>query len=975
MKTLHLVSHTHWDREWYRTFQQFRLRLVHLVDSLLDLLDNDRNYKYFMLDGQTIVLDDYLLMRPENEERLRRYIRKGRLVIGPFHILPDEFLVSPEATIRNLLEGGRTCRKFGPRMSIGYIPDPFGHIGQMPQILQGFGIQTACVQRGLSDEQCEFWWEAPDGSRVFMAYMRDGYGNAAGLPASDLENFTGEVRRLRDSLAPHSNSGRHLLLMNGTDHMEANPGTSKAIEATRGKLDGDELVHSTLDHYLAAIQASLHREHIPTVRGELRDCKRSHLLPGVLSTRMWIKQRNHACETLLEKWAEPFSTIAALAAVGERPGTSIDHPAAIIRQAWRLLMECHPHDSICGCSIDQVHDEMKSRFDQVEQIGKEITQQSLDTLAATVQTDRGPMPVKQSSPTGQDPSSTIIVFNPSSFPRTDVVEATVESDSQFELVDEQGSSIPYQSRGLGTQELIHADLSPKELQSMYTAVHDGRVMGMSVLDIKINRQGSVVHLDASVSEHQQPDIDVWQHGVEEITALIDDHEIKSFRVRALSVDASRITFRADLVPGLGWKTYFIQPRQKENVEVVKIPPLARLLLPLAKLPFFQKLASRPKTARPPYRIENDLLIVEAHKDGSLTVTDKVTGMVTRGMNRILDGGDCGDEYNYCPPEKDRIISARLRHVSITRGIVQQTFTLGLELHLPAALAPGRKERSPKAVGTHVTTIATITHGIPRVDIQTTIENNAMDHRLRVHFPALFSVEKAGHDGHFEVVERNVGIPEFNETWVEHPRPEVPQRVFTSVTDGRNRLTVANRGLPEVEVVKTVSGNVEIAVTLLRCVGWLSRDDFSNRKGHAGPFMETPDAQMQGSWMFDYSIIMEGEPVSYYQQAYAFETPLRAAFTGIHSGTLPASGSFLQVTPPEFLVSTIKEAESGNGWIVRGYNLTGKEADVVVQPWRLFKKVELVNLAEEKIKQLRPTKNGTISVSAKDHGIITLLLGN
>ncbi len=153
MATLHLVTHTHWDREWYRSFQNFRLRLVHLIDGLLDLLDSDMEFKHFMLDGQTIVLDDYLLMRPENEEKLRRFVRNGRLIIGPFHILPDEFLVSPEATIRNLLEGDRTCRKFGPKMQVGYIPDPFGHIGQLPQILQGFNIHTACVQRGLSDER------------------------------------------------------------------------------------------------------------------------------------------------------------------------------------------------------------------------------------------------------------------------------------------------------------------------------------------------------------------------------------------------------------------------------------------------------------------------------------------------------------------------------------------------------------------------------------------------------------------------------------------------------------------------------------------------------------------------------------------------------------------------------------------------------------------------------------------------------
>jgi len=256
MRTLHLISHTHWDREWYLTFQQFRLRLIHLVDGLLNLLEKEEGYKYFMLDGQTIVLDDYLHMRPEKEKILRKYIRNGRLIIGPWHILPDEFLVSPEATIRNLLEGERTCRRFGPKMRIGYIPDAFGHIGQMPQILRGFGIETASVQRGLADEPCEFWWEAPDGSRVFMAYLRDSYGNAALLPASEPERFTAHVREVRDCIAPHS-AADHLLLMYGTDHMQPPPETARAIAYTKGKLDGDKLIHSTLPAYIAAVQSAI----------------------------------------------------------------------------------------------------------------------------------------------------------------------------------------------------------------------------------------------------------------------------------------------------------------------------------------------------------------------------------------------------------------------------------------------------------------------------------------------------------------------------------------------------------------------------------------------------------------------------------------------------------------------------------------------------------------------------------------------
>ncbi len=251
MHTLHLVTHTHWDREWYLTFQQFRLKLVHLVDDLLDILDKDPLFVNFLLDGQTIVLDDYLLMRPDRRHDLEKYIQAGRISVGPWHILPDEFLVSPEATIRNLLQARRTGRQFGPLMQVGYVPDPFGHIGQMPQILSGFGITSTCVQRGLSDEPCEFWWRAPDGSQVLMAYLRDGYGNAADLPDDNPTRFRAEVRRLSAALAPFTATD-HILLMWGTDHKEASPGTSRMVAAAQGQLDGDRLVHSSLPAYIAA---------------------------------------------------------------------------------------------------------------------------------------------------------------------------------------------------------------------------------------------------------------------------------------------------------------------------------------------------------------------------------------------------------------------------------------------------------------------------------------------------------------------------------------------------------------------------------------------------------------------------------------------------------------------------------------------------------------------------------------------------
>src|SRR5437899_6234817 len=194
-----LVPHTHWDREWYLTFQQFRARLVHTIDKLLDILDRDNNFTYFMLDGQTIVLDDYLEVQPEQEERLKRHTRAGRIQVGPWYLQPDEFLVSGESLIRNLQIGLQRAADFGEPMRIGYVPDCFGHIAQLPQILRGFDIDSAVFWRGVGAEvhKSEFYWTAPDGTQVLVLFLASvmGYSNARNMPLVP-EEFAARVELL-----------------------------------------------------------------------------------------------------------------------------------------------------------------------------------------------------------------------------------------------------------------------------------------------------------------------------------------------------------------------------------------------------------------------------------------------------------------------------------------------------------------------------------------------------------------------------------------------------------------------------------------------------------------------------------------------------------------------------------------------------------------------------------------------------------
>jgi len=761
--------------------------------------------------------------------------------------------------------------------------------------------------------------------------------------------------------------------MNGNDHMEPSANTPRAIASTRGLLDGDELIHSTLVNYLTATQAALEGKSLPEVKGEMRDCKRQHLLPGVLSTRMWIKQRNHACETLLEKWTEPFSTFAYWIPA-ERRSPIFQQKSDIVRAAWRLLLQNHPHDSICGCSIDQVHREMRVRFDQVDQIVAEVTRESLESLAMSIRTESGDP---------SEPGLAIVIFNPSSHLRTDALTAILEipasSSGAFELVDETGTALPFETRGLGSREIINTTLNPKEFQAMFGQVNGGRAVGMTVQDLTVLREGTQVFILAVMDEGGEPNLPNWDKGVKEIQACLADPSLSTFNIKARTGSSTQLVFAAPHVPALGYRTFWLRDKPGHS-QPVRLNAALRILMPLgarlATSPLGARLVgllSRRGSPGPVTQIENEFFRVEAKKDGTVSVLDKRTGAIYPGLNRFIDGGDRGDEYNYAPPEDDRLLTARLRHVHSQRGPVQQLLELSLELKIPVELTPDRRGRLHRTVTTPITTRITLTNGLPRLDIQTELENSSRDHRLRVHFPAPFAADAGYHDGAFEIVRRPIGVPAFDETWIEQPRPEVPERAFTQVVSDRLGLTVANRGLPEVEVLKNAQGNVEIALTLLRCVGWLSRDDFATRKGHAGQKLATPEAQMLGRWTFEYAILPHAAGAQdVIPLAYAFQTPLRAVGSTRHAGALPGRASFVSTQPADFCISAVKEAEDGRGWLVRGYNLSDAGIQVELKTWRPFRHVEMINLAEEKQADLEISEEGSVLFPAKGHEIVTVL---
>lgn len=391
MKKAHIISHSHWDREWYLPYETHHMLLVEFMNTLMDTLEQDPEYKSFHLDGQTILVEDYLEVCPENRDRLMRLIQAGRIRVGPWYILQDEFLVSSEANVRNLQMGHQFAEQYGGGVCrVGYFPDSFGNMGQAPQMLKKAGIHAAVFGRGVkptgfnnqvSDSYespySEMNWESADGSAVLGILLANWYSNGIEIPVKEQEAKEYWDKKIAD--AEKYAGTEHLLFMNGCDHQPVQTDLSKAIQTAKKVRSDVEFVHSDFEEYIKGVEQHL-REDIVTIKGELRSQQTPgwYTLSNTASSRIYIKQMNARCQMLFEKMAEP------VAAIAYREG--MPYPYHLFTYGWKLLMQNHPHDSICGCSVDEVHREMVTRFEKAEKVACHIIKECLNYLEAKVDT-------------------------------------------------------------------------------------------------------------------------------------------------------------------------------------------------------------------------------------------------------------------------------------------------------------------------------------------------------------------------------------------------------------------------------------------------------------------------------------------------------------------------------------------------------------------------------------------------------------
>lgn len=407
---MHIVPHTHWDREWYYTLEEFRFRLVRLLDLLIELMEQDK-IKYFILDGQTIALEDYLERRPENRERLKNLTESGRIFIGPWFTQPNIFMSCAEAQLRNLEFGRRDIEKWGGALDVNYMPDQFGFTSQLPQMMKGYGLNTMVGGRGMDKgSDTYFVWSGADGTEVYACALPHSYINAHCISTND-EPVNFNVFGCNIRMAPLKEQmdvilserercpAPQLLALNGVDHMFPNPTMLETVEKINRDYPEVEAVQSNFDLYLKDVRATLERP-LYHKSGELRDPRENLILPASQSMRMDVKQKNIACEDALIRNAEP--TLAVMKVLKQKK-----LPEADIDAAWKILLENHAHDSLCCANSEPSYREILSRYDKIS----DITRESLNDM------DQHFIRLIDGMP-----DEAVVIKNPSPFDRTEPVD-------------------------------------------------------------------------------------------------------------------------------------------------------------------------------------------------------------------------------------------------------------------------------------------------------------------------------------------------------------------------------------------------------------------------------------------------------------------------------------------------------------------------------------------------------------------------
>ncbi|MDB8558128.1 alpha-mannosidase [Turicibacter sanguinis] len=754
MKTAHIISHSHWDREWYLPYEKHHMLLIEFMDTLINTLETDPDYKSFHLDGQTLLIEDYLQVRPENKEHLKKLIEAKRIHVGPWFILQDEFLTSSEANIRNLQMGHDLAREYGEVCKVGYFPDSFGNMGQAPQILKKAGIETAVFGRGVkptgfnnevSDNDAyespysEMYWESEDGSKVLAILFANWYSNGLEVPVDKEEAKKYWEKKLAD--ATKYASTPHLLFMNGCDHQPVQTDLSQAIKTAQELYPDVEFKHSNFEEYIEALHEKL-ADDMTTITGELRSQQTDgwYTLANTASARIYIKQMNAKCQMMLEKMAEPLATIA------HKEGKP--YPHHLFKYAWKLLMENHPHDSICGCSVDEVHREMVTRFEKVQSVAKHIIDESMDYLVSQINTMAFKKENQEVKP--------FVIANTSGWNRSGVVETELEVAKMY--------------------------FSEGPVVEVVKQMHERQLPTYEVVDVHGNKIPATIEVLPNAFNYDLP----------------KDRFRQPYIAKRV-----KVTLEVQEIPAFGYESFaLVETKEVKEGESSLIQENLTVETPFMTVHFNENGSLRifDKATEKTYDnfgifedcgdIGNEYIHFMPKDDTPITTRESVANI------------EVVEDQSYRTVVK---VSHTLMIPSKANEILDQEIQDLVEFKYRKA------SRGEELIPFEIETLYTIERQNRVIKAVTKFNNQALDHRLRVLFETNIDTPYHYADSIFEVAKRET----FPHAVWENPCNAQHQQAFINVHDETAGVTIANKGLNEYEVLGQQSNT--IAVTLHRGV--------------------------------------------------------------------------------------------------------------------------------------------------------------
>lgn len=929
-KTNYIIPHTHWDREWRYPVWKNRMLLIEFMDELLDILDRDDEYHCFLLDGQTAPIDDYLEVKPQNREKVAKYIRDGRIAVGPWYTLPDLYPLDGECLVRNLLKGIRTAEKYGKCMKVGYNSFGWGQTAQFPQLYKGFGMDFIICAKKVSKDRApesEFMWEGPDGTRMlttrlgdnaranfyFYTYLYGKYGinclshefayrpELSGTAVHHAEpghededfflispkmdykkewlekGFLDAERGTEDTVAKNDR-----LYLNGTDFSTPHPELSRMLKELKEIFPDEEFVNTRLEEYAERMHKVLDKDSLRTVFGELRDGPSCDCSGNALASRMYLKLLNKKAEDLLLHKAEPFMAVNFLL------GNSYE--SGYLAKAWEYMLKSHPHDSINGVTQDKTADDVEYRLNQAVEMGQVLMDEAAYGIIRRLD-----MREKKEG------RQALIVFNPHPFEIEEICKVSVNT--------------------------------PREESVWSFRAEDIHGNELKVQEIARDEKTYPVHdLEA------RP----WPFAADRHTCYVETGKIPAMGYKVIYLEPKSHFSRTHF--------YWMEMRRSEGADICASDNI----------------------------LENENLKVTVNFNGTWNIFDKQTGKTYENLHYFEDAGDVGNYWAYYPPYHNEIYTTLTNAASVwceDNGPLSATLGIRYSMELPKTGYEskcgvyGEGRRSEEKESFEILSYITLKKGAKSLNVHTIVENHARNHRLRVAFPTGIQADTVDTAGHF-CVDRRPAYPVKDADGKFYPEMRtLPMQIFADVSDEKKGLGIVNNCFTEYEM----KADQTLYITLFRAMGnmivtwWEAVGEFPGKDG----------SQLLRRMEFEYAVYPHcgnWEKAETYAEARRVNTPAMVyQIMGECRGELPLEQELLKIDDKNLQVSALKKSENRESLILRVYNPTGKTIDTDISltvPGAEIDSVYVCSLNEERLPESTSVRGNCWTAEVKSNEIKT-----